>query len=191
MRQLKFKIRPSLILPAFCLLACTQMSETFHDSSAGVNGGFEITQDGLPVNWLMYTPNTVPNADFDIVLDTQDFAEGNQSLRYEVRECGNTGGWHSPGFTNEFSDVGRFRGPATYNVSYWIKNHNTHFVITGGHVATKTGDMRVLYEGTESIETWEQVVHTIEVPEDQWLRLQLNVLSPGSFWIDDVQINAN
>src|SRR6056300_819082 len=61
---------------AISLVACNQMSEQIRDKSAGLNGGFEVSKNGLPVNWLMYTSNTVPNADFRIVLDNQDYKEG-------------------------------------------------------------------------------------------------------------------
>ena len=68
------------------------MSEQIRDNSAGINGGFEVSKDGLPVNWLMYTSSTVPKADFEIILDKKDFKEGEQSLRFDVKECEDIGG---------------------------------------------------------------------------------------------------
>ena len=85
---------------AISLVACSQMSEQIQDKSAGLNGGFEVSKNGLPVNWLMYTSKTVPNADFEIILDKKDFKEGSQSLRFDVKKCEDIGGWKSPGFTN-------------------------------------------------------------------------------------------
>ena len=94
---------------ALILSGCNQMSEKETDASAGLNGGFEVSKNGLPVNWLMYTSTTVPNADFKIELDKIIFKEGKQSLRFDVKKCSSDGGWHSPGFTNEFSDIGELR----------------------------------------------------------------------------------
>ena len=63
-------------------LGCKQMSEVETDISAGLNGGFETVQNDLPVNWLMYTPKTVPDSNFNIVIDDENFIEGKQSLKF-------------------------------------------------------------------------------------------------------------
>ena len=87
----------------FCV-GCTKMSELIEDESVGMNGGFEHALEGLPVNWLVFTPETVKEGgDFDIILDTTDYKEGRQSLKFLVRECSAMGGWHSPGIAREIS----------------------------------------------------------------------------------------
>ena len=76
----------SLMLGLVLILSgCIRMSEKETDTSTGLNGGFEVSKNGLPVNWLMYTPNTVPDADFEIELDNVVFKEGKQSLRFDVK----------------------------------------------------------------------------------------------------------
>lgn len=172
----------------FILAACNQMSEHYTDKSAGLNGGFEIAKNGLPVNWLMYTPRTVPDADFEIILDRLVYKEGEQSLKFTVSACSSKGGWHSPGFTNEFFDIGRYPGPARYKLRFWIKNEGALFRISAGGVSEKSADMRVLIEDDREIPDWKPYEFTIEVPQDEWLRLQLNLLQPGTFWIDGVEI---
>jgi hypothetical protein len=119
------------------------MSEFYIDKSAGINGGFERMQKGLPVNWLIYSPKTVPNADFDVYLDTLHFKEGRQSLCFDVRSCSSTGGWHSPGFTNEFE--GEFQGPATYRIQMWVRTDTAQYRIRGGGVSPKEGNMKTLH----------------------------------------------
>lgn len=170
------------------LTACNQMSEQIKDKSAGLNGGFEVSKNGLPVNWLMYTSNTVPKADFEIILDEKDFKEGEQSLRFDVKDCEDIGGWHSPGFTNEFFEVGKYNGQARYKLSFWIKNNGSKFKIDAGGVESKGGDMRTLIESDEIINSWKLLEYEIEVPEERWLRMQLNIIQPGTFWIDDIRI---
>ena len=167
---------------------CIQMSEKETDSSAGLNGGFEISKNDLPVNWLMYSPNTVPDADFKIELDKNTFKEGRQSLKFDVKKCSSTGGWGSPGFTNEFSDSGQFEGEGIYKLSFWIKNDGSTYRIDAGGVAPMEGDMKILIEGDQQIEDWKYLEYEISVPKDWHLRMQLNILQPGTFWIDDVQI---
>ena len=167
---------------------CIQMSEKETDQSAGLNGGFEISKNDLPVNWLMYSPNTVPDANFEIELDNVVFKEGKQSLKFEVEKCSPTGGWNSPGFTNEFSDSGQFEGEAIYKLSFWIKNDGSTYRIDAGGVAPMEGAMKILIEGDQQIEDWKYLEYEISVPKDWHLRMQLNILQPGTFWIDDVQI---
>ena len=177
------------MLGLLVLTGCMQMSEKETDESAGINGGFEVTKNSLPVNWLMYTPNTVPDGEFKIIIDKNVFKEGKQSLRFDVVNCSSTGGWHSPGFTNEFSDSGQFEGEVIYKLSFWIKNNGTKFRVESGGVAPYKGEMKVLIESDEQIEDWKYLEYKINVPEERHLRMELNILEPGTFWIDDIQID--
>ena len=167
------------------------MSEKEIDKSAGLNGGFEISKNDLPVNWLMYTPNTVPNADFKIRLDTTIFKEGKQSLRFDVINCSSSGGWHSPGFTNEFSESGQFEGEGNYKLSFWIRNDGSKYRINAGGVTPKGGDMKKIIESDQQIDDWKYQEYDISVPTEGHLRMELNILQPGTFWIDDVKIKKN
>jgi len=173
---------------AMALVACNPMSEHIRDTSAGLNGGFEVSKNGLPVNWLMYTSNTVPKADFNIILDKTDFKEGKQSLRFDVKACEDIGDWHSPGFTNEFFEVGKYNGQARYKLSFWIKNNGSKYIITAGGVESKGGEMHILIEGDEQLKDWKLLEYEIDVPKERWLRMQLNIIKPGTFWIDDIRI---
>ena len=180
-----YSLLPGLIL---FLSGCTKMSEKETLKSAGLNGGFEVLQNGLPVNWYMYTPNTVPAGDFRIVMDRDLYKEGAQSLKFDVRSCSSTGGWHSPGFTNEFREVGPYEGEATYRISFWIMNEGAKFNLSGGGVAPYKGEMRTLVESNKVIKDWELYEFEVDVPEERHLRFQLNILKPGIFWIDDIKI---
>ena len=184
-KGIKVKTQILLFFGLIILLgSCKQMSEQVQDKSAGINGGFEVSKDGLPVNWLMYTPNTVPDSDFRIVLDKSIFKEGKQSLKFEVKKCSSIGGWISPGFTNEFFD----NREGHYKVSFWIKNEGTEFNISAGGVSAKEGNMTTLIKGIEPVNEWKLLEYKVDVLKDQWLRIQLNILQPGSFWIDDIRI---
>ena len=178
----------TLMLGLLALISCMQMSEKETDESAGLNGGFEITKNGLPVNWLMYTPNTVRDGEFEIIIDKNIFKEGKQSLRFDVINCSSTGGWHSPGFTNEFFESGKFEGEGTYKLGFWIKNEGTKFIMKAGGVSPNKGDMKVLIESDEQIEDWKYLEYEISIPRERHLRIELNILEPGSFWIDGVLI---
>ena len=165
-----------------------QKSEKESDKSAGINGGFEITKNNLPVNWMMYTPNTVSNSDFKIELDKHAFKEGLQSLKFDVKKCSSIGGHASPGFTNEFFDSGKFDGEANYKVSFWYKNNGSRFIVKAGGVSAFEGKMEILIESEEQVESWKLEEYEIFIPKDKHLRIELNVIKPGIFWIDDVRI---
>ncbi|WP_027136718.1 hypothetical protein [Gaetbulibacter saemankumensis] len=169
-------------------LGCKQMSEVETDISAGLNGGFETVQNDLPVNWLMYTPNTVPDSNFKIVIDDENFIEGKQSLKFDVKHCQNIGGWTSPGFTNQFHEVGSFKGEASYQIKFWIMNQGTKFRINAGGVRPFEGEMNTILEDNAEINQWKMYTFVVDVIEEMELRLELNILEPGVFWIDDVQI---
>lgn len=68
-----------ILMLALLPIGCNQMSEIIRDDSAGMNGGFEKDESGLPVNWLVYSPKTVPNSDlmdlhgFNVSFISQNF----------------------------------------------------------------------------------------------------------------------
>lgn len=162
-----------------------KMSESVVDESAGLNGDFEITRTGRPVNWHLYSPRTVPDSDFDLVIDRENFKSGKQSLKFVVRECSEVGGWHSPGFTRQVpADPG-----ATYIVSFWVKNQGTEFKFTVGGVNAFDGEYGVDVRSSESIEDWKKMEYEFRMPEEyKQLRIELNVLKPGTFWIDRLNV---
>jgi uncharacterized protein YceK len=55
MKTRKFGTRNILlvwtILASVLLGGCSRFSESIRDSDAGMNGSFEVTESGLPVNW--------------------------------------------------------------------------------------------------------------------------------------------
>jgi hypothetical protein len=171
-----------VVLP---LAGCTKMSELIEDDSVGMNGGFEQDSEGLPVNWLVYTPETVPEGDFDILFDETDFKEGRQSLKFEVRACSSTGGWHSPGIAQEYTA----ESAETYRVSLWIKSEGSDYRVRVGGVDAFTGEYETVASSELAAEGWQHVEHRFTMPDEfETIRFELNVLSPGTLWVDDVRI---
>jgi len=165
---------------------CTRMSESIEDETAGVNGGFEIVRDGLPVNWQVYSPATVPDADFDLILDTVDFHSGKQSLEFDVRECVCGGGWHSPGIANEYDIV----EGSSYRVGFWAKSNGASFTAVVGGVTAFEGEFETMVESSGAISEWTHFEHEFTVPPgNPRLRIQISVKSPGKLWLDDVTID--
>jgi hypothetical protein len=164
---------------------CNQFSEEIRDKTAGMNGSFEITKSGLPVNWLVYTPETVPKGDFDIIIDTTEYKDGKQSLKFLVRECLSVGGWWSPGFCNEYKAL----PGEIYKTSFWIKNHESEFFIQIGGVSANQGEYDTIVKSQETLDAWQLFEYYYTIPEKmKAIRIELNILQPGTFWIDDLKI---
>ena len=173
------------ILASVLMESCVNMSETIHDKTAGMNGSFEVTKSGLPVNWLIYTPKTIPTGDYDLIIDTTDYKDGKQSLKFLVRECSPTGGWFSPGFCNQYEA----KPGESYMVSFWIKNDGCEFFVQIGGVSATKGEYETIVKSKESIDTWQLFEYNYTIPQEMnAIRFEMSILHPGSFWIDDIKI---
>jgi hypothetical protein len=167
------------------LLAGCSSSEFHEDEAAGLNGSFEVAEEGLPVNWYFYTVDTVSDGDFDVVVDTAVFNHGKQSVRFDVRECSDEGGRHSPGLFQEFDAI----PGETYTVSFLARNDGTTFVSGVRGVEPKTGEpFESMVERSESTGNWQRYEYKFVMPDHEALRFEISVRSPGVLWIDDFRI---
>lgn len=177
--------RALALMAGSVLSACGEKSETVRDEYAGMNGGFEVTRSGVPVNWIVYTPKTIPDGDYDLVVDSADYHGGKQSLRFVVREASSDGGWRSPGFSQEFPAT----PGQTYKVGFWVKNQGAEFLARVGGVSAFDSEYETIVRSSDPIGSWRRFEHEYKVPLDfNKLRFELNVLRAGTFWIDDVTV---
>jgi len=174
------------LLPlSLALAACGPMSALASDPAAGWNGGFERTRDGLPLNWNVYAPSTVPSGVFTIDFDPLDPPEGRQSLCFRIEEASAGGGRESPGIFREF--------PATpggrYSVAFWIRSEGCAWSVTTRAVDAKTGAGGPIAGTADAGPAWTRIERTVRVPpEYDRLRFELSIRSPGTLWIDDVVV---
>ncbi len=174
-----------ILLTILPWLSCAKTSESIEDESVGMNGGFEHTQSGLPVNWLVYSPSTIPTASYELIFDRADFKEGKQSLKFLIQQFTPTAGWHSPGIAQEYPAI----PGESYLISFWIKNEGCEYVVTAGGVAAKTSQYETVDSSKETTDSWKLVEHPITIPQQyENIRFELSIRSPGSLWIDDVKI---
>lgn len=162
-----------------------RMSRMESAPGAGLNGSFEQIKNGLPVNWYVYTPQTVEYGDFDISFDQQHPKDGKQSLLFSVRKCGAIGGWRSPGFARELKAKPR----DVFKVALWVKNRGSKFRVNVVAVnATQSAPAQPTII-TEDIHDWRCLEYTYTIPKGMnKLRIEVNVLSPGAFWVDNVSV---
>jgi len=174
-----------VLVPIALLIGCSQLSESYNDKSAGMNGSFEIVRSGLPVNWNLNTPNTVQDGVFKVIVDSTDAKDGKRSLEFQVDQCSSEGGYLSPGFNQEF----KVESGNDYRISFWVKNIGSEFIVRVGGVTAFTGTYSTVVRSQDTIPAWHHIVYTYSVPSKySKIRFDLNVLQPGRFWIDDIKI---
>lgn len=177
----------TLLAIAAITAGCHKMNASVFDASAGLNGGFEIVQQGLPVNWLVYAPGTLPTGDYDLVIDTVEYRGGRQSLRFDVRSCSPNGGWYSPGFSRELEAT----PGATYTIGFWVKNDGAEYLVRIGGVSETDGTYETIVRSQATLASWTHHEHRYTVPRGFGrIRLEVNVVGPGTFWIDEVTIGG-
>lgn len=169
------------------LAACSPLSEQARDPSVGRNGGFEFVRDGLPVNWLVCSPETISRGSYTLSFDSLDYKQGKQSLHFDVQECSGEPGWRSPGIAQQYPAP----GGSTHRVRFWIKSEGCEWSVSAGGVSAKTGDMGLLASYDVDLEGWQYVEREVLVPvRSDSLRFELNIHSAGKLWIDDVRLVA-
>lgn len=189
MKQLPIKKNYVLPLYAACVMLTSScmppMSETIVNKDAGMNGGFEQIQKGLPINWLVYTAKTTGEGDFTVSADTAVFMEGNKSLKFDVTNCSDRGGRFSPGIATELEATAGQR----FRINFSVKNNGAWFSARiSGINATDGVKGPVISENSDHAE-WKTFSAEYTIPEGMnKLRFEFNTLNPGTLWLDNVQI---
>jgi hypothetical protein len=181
---MKSTTTPVAALLMLALVGCSRMSEQIHAPEAGWNGGFEQSERGLPVQWIVYSPDTIPTGSYELLFDTTERREGEQSLEFVVAECSATGGWQSPGIAQEVP-----ADPGTHALRFWIRSDGCDWTVSFGGVTAKQGEFVTVDSSEVDAADWREVErrYTLRAPDER-LRFELSIRSPGRLWIDDVRI---
>jgi hypothetical protein len=174
------------LIASSCLLVCCSIfSESVKRGEIGFNGSFEIIENGLPVNWYVYTPNTVRDGQFTFALDSVNASHGKRAAHFSIQSCNAEGGRFSPGLTNEV----RVEGNSRYKITFDLKNQGSHCQFKAGPVSAKAGQAMVMLEVKQKIDKWDNFYYEVFIPaDDSLLLLQWNWLKPGEGWLDHVVI---
>lgn len=169
------------------LLGCKPGSMAIKGDNCKMNGNFEIIKNGLPVNWNYYTSETARDGgDFKIISDSSIFRAGKKSLNFQINSCSSIGGVYSPGFFKEF----KVKPGDKYKVSIWVINKGCKFMVdleTG--MKGNPGIIENLVNTQENFPQWKYFECDINIPSaNDNLRFEVNILSPGTIWFDDVRI---
>lgn len=178
------------LLSLFIVLVsgCNPYSTMIKGDNNKMNGSFEIVKENLPVNWYFYSPDKVPNCDFDIISENNEFKEGTKSLKFLVRKCESFGGWHSPGFFQDYNALNN----EIYNISFWVINMGCEFKITlQSSEKGKGGPYETVLQTNDTIPDWKYFEFQFKTaPAIDMIRFEANILSPGTIWFDDIKIEG-
>ena len=138
----------------------------------------------MPANWYIYAPASYKKG-YDLIFDTVDAKEGRQSLKILINEVEQTHyEWAKPGF---FGAIDATIGDQ-YIISFWIKNSNCDFKVKVASEAEGMHSEKIV-RTNETFGEWKYFEYKYTVPEPfPNVRFEVNIFSPGSFWIDDVRI---
>ncbi|MEZ4722228.1 MAG: hypothetical protein R2813_10175 [Flavobacteriales bacterium] len=176
------RIRSFLFLGVMAA-GCSPMSQSVMDTNIGFNGSFEDASNGLPVNWIVYTPQTVPEGKFKVSLDSNVAADGSQSILFEVDECSDKGGRLSPGLSTEI----KAEPNQPYKFSFLLKNEGTTVEVRAGGISNTFGEVRPVLLASQKMSEWRQFEFEINPGSFEKLRFEFSVLAPGNLWIDNVK----
>lgn len=179
----------AVALVCYFLAEACSFSKRETDATAGFNGSFEAVKSGYPANWYIYH-KPLEEGDAELDYDDTDPVDGTQSLRFVVHRAAPAGGWHSPGLF-QLTDA---EEGGSYRVSFWLKNQGCHIrLVINSETAESLEPRNPIYRKIGPEQTgegaWKQFVYDYTVPAHYAnIRFELNLLAPGTVWIDDVRI---
>jgi hypothetical protein len=164
------------------LASCGSSELIFSNASAGLNGGFELVEDGYPVNWA-FGPDPTSNASYQVSLDPDDPVEGQQSLRIE------TSGTSTKVFRSQRIAI---EPGKTYRIAYSVKSEGadlrvrrTTMDFTG--TTNKRSDVIGTLPGSTPDWVLQEEIITAAAGEVK-VFLTFLVNGVGTLWCDDVRI---
>lgn len=178
----------SCLILLIAMSGCKPGSVLIRGDDCRMNGSFEHVKNGFPVNWCYYAMETVPDGDFDILIDSVQSKEGKRSLKFQVRTCSSIGGWYSPGFFEEFKVL----PGQTYKISFCVLNQGCDFkvgVSTG--MKGNPGPSETILRTNGKYSDWHYFEYSFTIPlVNDNIRFEANILSPGTIWFDDIRIEG-
>jgi hypothetical protein len=170
----------SILLPA-----CQSGDLVKRHSSAGLNGGFEVTEAGVPVNWAFF-PYPESDRTLQVVSDSEQVLEGSRSLNVVVRP-----GEKLPGFRSSQIPVQPGRN---YRLSISLKNDGCSLRVNRivQDASGKTALRRdIIIDTSTSSTQWETFEETLTVrPDEAQVLLVFLIDGSGQVWFDDVKLEG-
>ncbi len=165
----------AVILGALCAMsvACESDELLKRHGSAGMNGSFEITDDGYPVNWVFF-PNPEADNTLRVVLDSNEVVDGSHSLKLVVRTRDKLPAIRSREVAFEPGNTYRF------SMSYW----NEGCTLTVNRIVMDASGKTVrrrdpVIDTSVPSNGWEYFEETLSIAEDE-AKMLLVIIINGS-----------
>ncbi len=182
LRKLWRMLIPAMVT-GIILVSCQSNEFSVSSNSAGLNGDFEITEAGYPVNWAFF-PNPENTSTFAVFIDTTTVMEGSNSLRLETILSEYPSGFRSRRVAVEAGQ--------TYTISLWVRHDGCCFAVHRVlQDATGKTNMRsdVIMSSSTSIDQWRQYETTVSIADGEaYIFLKFILDGTGTFWFDNVTI---
>jgi len=169
---------------ATLLTSCQRDQLSKSDPAAGLNGSFETTRDGYPVNWAFF-PNPESNTSFQAVLDSENVVDGKHSLKLIVKQNDKTTGFRSRRIP--------VQSGKKYRLAMLVKTDGCSLKVNRivQDISGKKNLRSNIIVNTEKRPSakWENYEETLSVAEgESYLLLIFLIDGTGTLWCDNVQL---
>lgn len=170
-------------LAAMMLVSCGSNELIRSNASAGLNGGFELMQDGYPINWA-FGPNPETLPPYQVSVDTARVAEGSKSLRLVSTQDNQT-----KAFRSVRVPIGQGQD---YRIAFSVINEGCSLRVNRIVMnAWGTTNMRsqIIAQTSETTVAWVTFEEILTPAEGEALVLLIFLIDGvGTLWCDDVRI---
>jgi hypothetical protein len=171
------------IIVSLLLVSCQSNELSKSNNEAGLNGSFETTESGYPVNWAFF-PNPESDVVVQISVDTTKAQEGKQSLKLATSQSEKTVGFRSRRVPVQ---PGR-----TYNISFAVQNDGCILKvrrIVQDSSGTDNRRSEIIVDFSSPTSDWKTFKETLVVSDGEAsVVLIFLVDGPGTLWVDGVQV---
>jgi len=173
----------ALAFATMMLVSCQSNELVKFERSAGLNGGFELTNDGYPVNWA-FAPNPESIESFQVSVDTARSVEGSNSLRLISTQDDRTKAFRSQSVP---VDSGR-----VYRIGFSVINEGCSLQVNRimtNDSGTTHFQARTIVDTSESTADWVRFEEIFTpTQEEYYVFLVFLVDGVGTLWCDDVRV---
>ena len=185
MRYRRMGVAILLAVAGMPLTGCESDELLKRQPPAGLNGGFEVTEAGIPVNWSFF-PNPGTDSTIQVSVDSEHVLEGRQSLRVIKRP-----GDRLPAIRSRQIAVESGRD---YRLSVSVRNEGCSLkvnrIVQDASGKTNVRSDNIIDTSASSTE-WETFDETLSVAEGETQVLLIFLIDgSGTLWIDDVKLEA-
>jgi hypothetical protein len=170
---------------AACMFACACQGDELleRNATAGLNGSFEITEAGYPVNWAFF-PNPEADSTLRVVLDSSQVVEGNHSLMIVVRPSERLPALRSSQVPVQPGKSYRL-GISFMNQGCSLKVNRIVLDASGKTVRRRDFIIDTSGSSTE----WHTFEENLAVAQDEaQVMLVIIIRGPGTLWLDGVDL---